>query len=74
MQKTFSGQVGLWSLLSNDVLESTQGFQYEPVLCYSVCANGTFPAVDITRIRIASRSAERQSQKRFSTSGGCPNE
>ena len=56
MQKTCSGQVGLWSLLVNDVLESTQGFRYEPVLCCSMCASVTISAVDVTRIRIASQS------------------
>ena len=74
MQKTCSGQVGLWLLLINDVLESTQGFRYEPVLCCSVCASGTIPGVDVIRIRIASQSAERQSQNRPRRSISVPQE
>ena len=74
MQKTCTGQVGVWSLLINDVLDSTQDFQCEPVLCCSVCANGTIPAVDVTRIRLVSQSTERQSHNRSRRSISVPQE
>ena len=44
------------------------------LICAALCANGTISAVDVTRIIIASQSAERQSHNRSRRSFSVPQE